>query len=73
MGGSSRGVNDSRLGAGDIGMVSRALKPSEYDLTSFLIVIHGIGIIFNDHNAVVALSDSRIIDIYTGKIRNQAW
>ncbi len=70
MGGSSRGINDSRMGVADIGMVSRALKPSEHDLTSFLIAIDGIGIILNDHNVVVALSDSQIVDIYTGKIRN---
>lgn len=70
MGGSSRGINDARMGLADIGMVSRALKPSEQDLTAFLIAMDGIGIILHKSNAVGELSDTQIIDIYTGKIRN---
>jgi len=70
MGGSSRGINDARMGLADIGMVSRALKPTEQDLTAFLIAMDGIGIILHKSNAVGELSDTQIIDIYTGKIRN---
>jgi phosphate transport system substrate-binding protein len=69
-GGSSRGINDARMGLADIGMVSRALKPSEQDLTAFLIAMDGIGIILHKSNSVSELSDAQIIDIYTGKIRN---
>ncbi|WP_461480659.1 phosphate ABC transporter substrate-binding protein [Porticoccus sp.] len=70
MGGSSRGINDVRMGLADIGMVSRALKPTEQDLTAFLIAMDGIGIILHKSNAVGKLNDDQIIDIYTGKIRN---
>ncbi|HPE62097.1 MAG TPA: phosphate ABC transporter substrate-binding protein [Thiolinea sp.] len=70
MGGSSRGINDARMGLADIGMVSRALKPSEQDLTAFLIAMDGIGIILHKSNVVGELSDTQIIAIYTGKIRN---
>ncbi len=70
MGGSSRGINDARMGLADIGMVSRALKPSEQDLTPYLIAMDGIGIILHRSNTVASLSDGQIIDIYTGKIRN---
>ncbi|WP_205619965.1 phosphate ABC transporter substrate-binding protein [Dasania marina] len=70
MGGSSRGINDTRMGLAGIGMVSRALKPTEQDLTSFLIAMDGIGIILHKSNVVSALSDAQIIDIYTGKINN---
>lgn len=70
MGGSSRGINDARMGLADIGMVSRALKPTEQDLTAFLIAIDGIGIILHKSNTVIKLSGEKIINIYTGKIRN---
>ena len=70
MGGSSRGINDARMGLADIGMVSRALKPAEQDLTAFLIAMDGIGIILHKSNRVSQLSDAQIIAIYTGKIRN---
>jgi phosphate transport system substrate-binding protein len=70
MGGSSRGINDVRMGLTDIGMVSRALKPTEQDLTPFLIAMDGIGIILHESNAMSTLSNVQIIDIYTGKINN---
>lgn len=70
MGGSSRGISDARMGLADIGMVSRALKPTEQDLKPFLIAMDGIGIILHKSNTVSQLSDAQIIDIYTGNIRN---
>lgn len=70
MGGSSRGINDARMGLADIGMVSRALKASERDLKPYLIAMDGIGIILHKNNSVSKLIDAQIIDIYTGKIRN---
>lgn len=69
-GGSSRGINDVRMGLADIGMVSRALKASEQDLTSYTFAMDGIGIILHKSNPVGALSDQQIIAIYTGKIIN---
>ena len=69
-GGSSRGINDARRGLADIGMVSRALKQSETDLTGHTIATDGIGIILHNDNSVTQLSDDQIRAIYTGKIRN---
>ena len=69
-GGSSRGINDARIGLADIGMVSRALHSSESDLTAYLVAWDGIGIIVHKSNALMRLSNQQIIDIYTGEIRN---
>jgi len=69
-GGSTRGVNDARTGLADIGMASRALKPTESDLTSYRIAMDGIGIILHQDNPVQTLSDDQIREIYTGKISN---
>ncbi|MCX2783555.1 phosphate ABC transporter substrate-binding protein [Microbulbifer thermotolerans] len=69
-GGSSRGINDVRLGLADIGMVSRALKASEKDLSAYLIARDGIGIITHKNNPVRNLTGDQIVGIYSGKIRN---
>jgi len=69
-GGSTRGVNDARIGLADIGMASRALKPDESDLTSYRIAMDGIGIILHRDNPVHELSDEQIRAIYTGQITN---
>lgn len=67
-GGSSRGINDARMGLADIGMVSRAIKAAEQDLKAFLIALDGIGLIVHESNPVTSLTESQIIDIYQGKI-----
>lgn len=69
-GGSSRGISDTRQGLADIGMASRALKDGEHDLFAFPIALDGICIIVHKNNPVSGLSDSQIVDIYTGKIKN---
>ncbi|GAB1262730.1 phosphate ABC transporter substrate-binding protein [Aurantivibrio plasticivorans] len=69
-GGSSRGINDARSGLADIGMVSRALKDNESDLTAHLIALDGISIILHRSNPIATLTGQEIVDIYTGKIRN---
>ena len=69
-GGSSRGINDTRNGTADIGMVSRALKPDETDLHAFTIALDGISIILHANNRVTTLNKQQIVDIYTGKITN---
>ncbi len=69
-GGSSRGVNDARSGAADVGMASRALKPDESDLIEHRIAMDGIGIILHQKNPVKSLSDDQVKAIYTGKIGN---
>lgn len=69
-GGSGRGINDARSQAVDIGMVSRALKDDEKDLTAYKIALDGVCIILNQKNSVKVLSDKQVVDIYTGKITN---
>jgi len=69
-GGTSRGINDTRNGTADIGMVSRALKPDETDLHAFTIALDGISIILHANNRVTTLNKQQIVDIYTGKITN---
>ena len=69
-GGSGRGISDTRQGLADLGMVSRALKPEERDLTAHLIGRDGIAMIVNSANPVIALSDSQIVAIYTGEQEN---
>ena len=69
-GGSGRGISDARQGLADFGMVSRALKTDEQDLTAHLIGRDGIAMIVNSANPVTALSDSQIVAIYTGEQEN---
>lgn len=69
-GGSSRGVADARRGTADIGMASRALKPSESDLLSHTIAYDGICVILNSQNPIDELTEQQIVDIYTGQIAN---
>ena len=49
-GGSSRGINDTRNGTAEIGMVSRALKPAEQDLQAHTIALDGVGLILHASN-----------------------
>lgn len=69
-GGSSRGIADARQGLADIGMVSRALKASEDDLQAFTVARDGIGVIVHSSNPVATLTDSKVVDIFTGAISN---
>jgi phosphate transport system substrate-binding protein len=69
-GGSARGVNDVRQGLNDIGLVSRALKDDEKDLTAHLIARDGVCVILHKDNPVATLKDEQVVAIYTGKIAN---
>jgi phosphate transport system substrate-binding protein len=69
-GGSSRGIADARQGLSDIGMVSRAMKEDERDLSAFPIARDGVCPILHQENPVQALADEQIVAIYTGKITN---
>ena len=69
-GGSSRGINEARQGLVQIGMVSRALKADEADLTATAIAMDGVSVILHSSNKVPALSDAQIKAIYTGEVRN---
>ena len=69
-GGSSRGVADARQGLADIGMVSRAMKENERDLSAFPVARDGVCPILHQENPVQALTDEQVVAIYTGKITN---
>lgn len=69
-GGSSRGIADVRHGLATIGMVSRALKEDERDLSAFPIARDGVCPILHRENPVQALSDEQIVAMYTGKVAN---
>lgn len=69
-GGSSRGVADARQGLADIGMVSRAMKEDERDLSAFPVARDGVCPILHQENPVQALTDEQVVAIYTGKIAN---
>ncbi|MEI8014538.1 MAG: phosphate ABC transporter substrate-binding protein [Nitrospira sp.] len=69
-GGSSRGVADARQGLADIGMVSRAMKEDEQDLSAFPVARDGVCPILHQENPVQALTDEQVVAIYTGKITN---
>jgi phosphate transport system substrate-binding protein len=69
-GGSSRGIADARQGLADIGMVSRAMKEEERDLSAFPVARDGVCPILHRENPVQALTDEQVVAIYTGKITN---
>lgn len=69
-GGSSRGVADARSGAAQIGMVSRALAPTERDLVAHTVALDGISLIVHAGNPVVALADTQVKAIFTGQVRD---
>jgi phosphate transport system substrate-binding protein len=69
-GGSSRGIADARQGLSDIGMVSRAMKEDERDLSAFPVARDGVCPILHRENPVQALTDEQVAAIYTGKITN---
>ncbi len=69
-GGSSRGIADASQGLADIGMVSRAMKEEEQNLSAFPVARDGVCPILHRENPVQALTDEQIVAIYTGKITN---
>ena len=69
-GGSSRGISDARQGLADIGLVSRALRSDESDLSSHTIAMDGVAVILHRSNPVLTLSKDQLLQIYSGKIKN---
>ncbi len=70
MGGSGRGISDTREGKADIGMVSRALKTDEKDLFAFTVARDGVALVAHRDNPVKAVTRTQFADILTGKIAN---
>ena len=54
-GGSGRGISDARQGLADFGMVSRALKTDEQDLTAHLIGRDGIAMMNGDYRKLLRI------------------
>jgi phosphate transport system substrate-binding protein len=71
-GGSSRGVADVRSGLAQIGMVSRALKADEADLTAYTVARDGVAMIVHRDNPLSALAHEQVVAIYTGSSRDWA-
>ncbi len=68
-GGSSRGIADAHSGLADIGMSSRALKPSETDgVTTHILAHDGVAFVVHADNPVAALTNEQLLGIYTGQI-----
>ena len=68
-GGSSRGVADTASGQSDIGMVSRALKPAEYNLYAYTIANDGIAVIVHRDNPLTAIDKFTLQGIYNRTLR----
>jgi phosphate transport system substrate-binding protein len=67
-GGSNSGIEGAMLGKVDIGMVSRALDPSEAKLlTAHTIGTDGIALIVNTANTVTDLSYAQVVGVFSGK------
>lgn len=62
------GISSARSGLADIGMVSRALKPEEADLTATTIGLDGIALIVHAENPLAGLETSQVVSLYTGEI-----
>jgi len=67
-GGSSRGIADARRGIADLGMVSRALKADEDDLTAWPIARDGLCMIVHRDNPIASLDADQVRAIYRGEI-----
>lgn len=68
-GGSSRGIQDARLGLCNVGMASRDLKDEEaLGLDPRVVALDGVALVVNASNPVAALDRQQVIDLYTGKI-----
>ena len=75
-GGSSVGVSSASDGTSDIGMASRNIKDTEYDVNPWLLEIpiawDGLAIIIHPDNAVTGLTIAQVQQIYAGYITNWA-
>ena len=71
MGGSSRGIADTKRGTADIGMASRELKQNEApELVSYPFAQDGVAIILHKENPITSLTDEQVHGIYTGALSN---
>ena len=69
LGGSSRGIEDTRRGVAHIGMVARALTDAEGDLTGFPIARDAVALLVHADNPVRQIQSAQLRDVYTGRIK----
>jgi phosphate transport system substrate-binding protein len=70
IGGTTRGIADTRQGLADIGMIARELKPEEALLHATPIARDAMCLIVNRSNPVESLSDAQIASMYTRGFTN---
>ena len=66
MGGSGRGIKDTRSGVAHIGMVSRALFDDEHDLYGVPIARDGVAVIVHRSNPLAGLRQQQLRELYRG-------
>ena len=69
-GGSARGLLEVRQGTAQLGMVSRALKADENDVSRLLVALDGLGVIVHRSNPVQQITKAQVVDIFSGKLTN---
>lgn len=69
-GGSSRGLTDALKGRADIGMVSRAIKPSDGNIQHFPIARDGVALIVHRSNPLATITKDLVYQIFTKKLQN---
>ncbi len=67
---SMRGISDLRSNKVNVGLVSRALKSDENDLSAHIIATDGLCIIAHNSNPVTTLRKGQIINIFKGLTKN---
>jgi phosphate transport system substrate-binding protein len=67
-GGSSAGIQAARVGAADIGMSSRELRPEEKSLLEVIVAWDGLAIIVHPHNPVEGLTLEQAKNVFSGDI-----
>jgi phosphate transport system substrate-binding protein len=66
---SANGLRAAREISGTIGMVARAIKPSELDQTRAVVIARdGVAVIVNRNNPINAIMRSQIVEIFSGQV-----
>ena len=68
LGGSGRGIDETRRGLAHIGMVARALTEAEGDLTGFPIARDAVALLVHADNPVRQIKSAQLRDVYAGRI-----
>lgn len=69
-GGSDRGLDDTRKGLADVGMVARALRPEEVGLYATVIARDGLALLVHKDNPVASLTDEQVTRVFNRAITN---